>query len=99
MIDISNRKKIIIRDKKITVIGLGMSGTAAAILANYLGARVFGSDISDNFQVNNHALYLLDNFIIKLKLCVINTTKDTIQNTKSGVINIFIYHIEKKRAV
>ena len=63
MIDISNRKKINIRDKKIIVIGLGMSGTAAAILANYLGARVFGSDTSENFQIGNHALYLLNNHI------------------------------------
>ena len=63
MIDISNREKINIRDKKITVIGLGMSGTAAATLANYLGARVFGSDPSENFQVSNNALYLLNNHI------------------------------------
>ena len=63
MIDISNRKKINIRDKKITVIGLGTSGTAAATLANHLGARVFGSDSSENFQVSNNALYLLNNHI------------------------------------
>ena len=63
MIDISNRKKINIRDKKVTVIGLGTSGTAAATLANYLGARVFGSDPSENFQVSNNALYLLNNHI------------------------------------
>ena len=61
MIDISNRKKIEIRDKKITVIGLGISGTASAILADYLGARVFGSDKSENFQVSSHASYLLNN--------------------------------------
>ena len=57
MIDISNRKKINIRDKKITVIGLGMSGTAAAILANYLGARVFGSDRSENRSVIMHCTW------------------------------------------
>ena len=43
MIDISIRKNINIRDKRVSVIGLGLSGTEAAKLANYLGAIVFAS--------------------------------------------------------
>ena len=38
MIDTSIRKNINIRDKRISVIGLGLSGTEAAKLANHLGA-------------------------------------------------------------
>ena len=63
MINISNREKIDIRDKKVTVIGLGMSGVAAALLANHLGARVFGSDPSSEFQISDNALYLLHHHI------------------------------------
>ena len=44
MIDISVRENINIHDKKVTVIGLGLSGVEAAKLANHLGARVFASD-------------------------------------------------------
>ena len=59
MIDISNRANIDIRDKKVTVIGMGMSGTAAAKLANHLGARVFASDPSSEYHVSDNAMILL----------------------------------------
>ena len=63
MIDISNRESINIRDKKVTVIGLGLSGVAAAKLANHMGACVFGSDPSSEFQVSDNSLYLLHSHI------------------------------------
>ena len=63
MIDISNRKIIDVRDKKVKVIGLGLSGVAAAKLANHMGACVFGSDPSSEFQVSDNALYLLHHHI------------------------------------
>ena len=63
MIDISSREKINIRDKKVTVIGLGLSGVAAAKLSNHLGARVFASDPSSDFNVSDNALYLLHHHI------------------------------------
>ncbi len=63
MIDISNRNTIDIRDKNITVIGLGLSGTASAKLANHLGARVFASDPSDNYHICNNAMMLLEHHI------------------------------------
>ena len=47
MIDIQKREHITLRDKRVTVIGLGISGVEAAKLANYHGARVFASDLRD----------------------------------------------------
>ncbi len=44
MIDIHQRDKIDIRDKKITVLGLGRSGFSVAKLAHFLGGNVFASD-------------------------------------------------------
>ena len=51
MINISDRSCIEVRDKWITVIGTGLSGTSSAILANYLGAKVFISDPSSSYSV------------------------------------------------
>ena len=59
MIDIQKREHIILRDKRVTVIGLGMSGLEAAKLASYHGARVFVSDSSSNEMINTHAMELM----------------------------------------
>jgi len=59
MINISVREKINIRDKRVTVIGLGLSGVGTAKLASHLGARVFASDSSDSKQVSAHAMELM----------------------------------------
>ena len=60
MINIDNKNKISIRDKKITVIGLGISGKAAAILANHLGAIVFVSDINSTEEVISNGMELMN---------------------------------------
>jgi len=59
MIDINNRKKIDLKDKRVSVIGLGMSGTEAAKLANHLGARVFASDSSSDAKICSNAMDLM----------------------------------------
>ena len=59
MIDISNREKIDIRNKKVTVLGLGLSGTAAAKLANHMGAIVFGSDLSTKNDIISNSWDLM----------------------------------------
>ena len=59
MINIQEKENIILRDKRVTVIGLGISGVEAAKLANYHGARVFASDSSSNEMINAHAMDLL----------------------------------------
>ena len=59
MIDISIRKNINIRDKRVSVIGLGLSGTEAAKLANHLGAIVFASDESMDKRVCAHSMELM----------------------------------------
>ena len=59
MIDIQKREHIILRDKRVTVIGLGISGLEAAKLASYHGARVFVSDSSSNEMINTHAMELM----------------------------------------
>ncbi len=59
MIDIDHREKIDLRDKRVSVIGLGISGTEAAKLANHLGARVFASDPSTDEMVYSHAMDLM----------------------------------------
>lgn len=59
MIDISNKEEIDIRNKRITVLGLGLSGTEAAKLANHLGARVFASDSSAEKRVCSHSMELM----------------------------------------
>ena len=59
MIDISVRENINIRDKQVTVIGLGLSGIETAKLANHLGARVFASDSGSSKRVSAHAMDLM----------------------------------------
>ena len=59
MIDIRNKEEIDIRDKRISVLGLGLSGTEAAKLANHLGARVFASDSSAEERVYSHSMELM----------------------------------------
>ena len=51
--NISDKSCIEVREKRITVIGAGLSGTSTAILASYLGAKVFISDSSSSFSVAN----------------------------------------------
>ena len=64
MINIQEKENIILRDKRVTVIGLGISGVEAAKLANYHGARVFASDSSSNEMINTHAMDLLHQYHI-----------------------------------
>ena len=59
MIDITVRENINIRDKQVTVIGLGLSGIETAKLANHLGARVFASDSGSSNRVNAHVMDLM----------------------------------------
>ena len=59
MISISNKEEIDLRDKRVTVLGLGLSGTEAAKLANHLGARVFASDSSAEEKVCSHSMELM----------------------------------------
>lgn len=63
MIDISQRNNINIKDKRVTVIGLGKSGVGVSKLANYLGARVFASDPSSGPIINAHAMELMKSHI------------------------------------
>ena len=63
MIDISKRESIDIRDKRVSVIGLGLSGTAAALLANHLGAIVFASDSSSDYNISDNGLKLMKHHI------------------------------------
>ena len=59
MIDISKKEEIDIRDKRVSVLGLGLSGTEAAKLANQLGARVFASDSSAGEKICSHSMELM----------------------------------------
>ena len=59
MIDTSIRKNINVRDKRVSVIGLGLSGAEAAKLANHLGAVVFASDASMDERVCAHSMELM----------------------------------------
>ena len=59
MINIQKREQIILRDKRVSVIGLGISGVEAAKLADYHGARVFASDLRSNEMINTHAMDLM----------------------------------------
>ncbi len=52
-----NRGNII--DKRITVIGLGVSGKAASILANQLGAIVYASDSNSSEEIVSNAMELM----------------------------------------
>ena len=53
--DIHHRATIDIKGKSISVIGLGLSGSAAAKLAHYAGARVFVSDMGTSLDINIRA--------------------------------------------
>ena len=59
MIDISIKEDIVIRDKNIVVIGLGISGFEVSKLANHLGAKVFVSDSGSTKIINSHAMELM----------------------------------------
>ena len=59
MINVDSKEKIDLKDKRISVIGLGLSGTEAAKLANHLGARVFASDPGNGERVYSHAMDLM----------------------------------------
>ena len=59
MIDISNKEEIDIRDKRVSVLGLGLSGTEAAKLANHLGAIVFASDSGAGKRICSHSMELM----------------------------------------
>jgi UDP-N-acetylmuramoylalanine--D-glutamate ligase len=83
MIDISNRNSINIRDKKVTIIGLGLSGVSAAKLANYLGARVFASDPSSKFHISDAGLNLLHHHIS----CETGIQSDKIYDTDLWIIS------------
>ena len=49
-----------INNKRISIIGLRESGLRSAKLANYLGGKVFGSDISESLEVSNNAVNLMN---------------------------------------
>jgi len=52
-----NRESIV--NKRITVIGLGISGKAVSILANQLGAIVFASDSNSSEEIISNAMELM----------------------------------------
>ncbi len=52
-----NRKNIL--NKRVTVIGLGISGKAASILANQLGAIVYASDANSSREIISNAMELM----------------------------------------
>tara|TARA_S200000501_G_scaffold378888_1_gene444600 strand:- start:25930 stop:27306 length:1377 start_codon:yes stop_codon:yes gene_type:complete len=52
MIDISEKERIDIKEKSLSIIGIGRSGSSAAQLAHYLGARVFASDLNTGIASN-----------------------------------------------
>lgn len=60
MINLKNIGDPNIKDKFVSIIGLGRSGLESAKLANYLGARVFGSDSSEESFVNKNAMELMN---------------------------------------
>ena len=63
MMDIHHTEKIDLRNKAVTIIGLGESGKAAAGLANYVGARVFVSDTGSNRKISEYAMDLMHQLI------------------------------------
>ncbi len=65
--EISNKDRIDLKNKRVSVIGLARSGVAAAKLAQELGAHVFVSDQSDSNDVKQ-ALDKLQDFGIKGEL-------------------------------
>ena len=59
MIDIHFKEKINLYNKFVNIIGMGVSGTQSAILANHLGARVFVSDANTNMEIESNAMHLM----------------------------------------
>ena len=55
MIDINHRANINIKNKSISVIGLGLSGSAVAKLAHFVGAKVYVSDPGTSLDLNMRA--------------------------------------------
>ena len=51
-------------NKRVTVIGLGISGKAVSILANHLGAIVYASDSGSSKEITSNALELMHNYHI-----------------------------------
>ena len=52
-----NRENIL--NKRITVIGLGISGKLISILANHLGAIVYASDSNSSEEINSNAMEVM----------------------------------------
>ena len=59
MIELKKYNIETILDKRITVIGLGISGKAVAILANQLGATVYASDSNSSEEIISNAMELM----------------------------------------
>ena len=51
-------------NKRITVIGLGLSGKAVSILANHLGAIVYASDSGSSEEITSNASELMHHYHI-----------------------------------
>ena len=81
--EISNKDRIDLKSKRVSVIGLARSGVAAAKLAQELGAHVFVSDQSDSNDVKQ-ALDKLQDFGIKGEL---NGHSESIYNADLWVIS------------
>ena len=60
MINITEKEKINIKEKTLSIIGIGRSGSSAAKLAHYSGARVFASDSNTSIPTNVAANKLFD---------------------------------------
>ena len=67
MINTQNHNTVDIFDKKIAVLGLGLSGLGAAKLANHLGARVMVSDSNPNKKTSKDALLLMQSHHIAIE--------------------------------
>ncbi|MFL2983550.1 MAG: UDP-N-acetylmuramoyl-L-alanine--D-glutamate ligase [Candidatus Neomarinimicrobiota bacterium] len=67
MIDISQKNKIILKDKKVVIVGLGLSGSEAAKLANYLGAKVFATDNGVKKAIHHNAMNLMHKYHIPVE--------------------------------
>ncbi len=77
-----NRKNIL--DKRITVIGLGISGKAASILANQLGAVVYASDSNSSEEIITNAMELINDHHIATET---GTHSNKIYNSDLWVIS------------
>ncbi|OUX32572.1 MAG: hypothetical protein CBE24_03070, partial [bacterium TMED264] len=59
MIEVKKYNRESIVNKRITIIGLGISGKAASILANQLGAIVYASDSNSSEEIISNAMELM----------------------------------------